>query len=163
MQRERHGARARPRNESGFTLIELMVVVLIIAILIAVLIPVFLGASNRARDRAAQSDLRNGLTAEKTIYTDSQTYSVDTSTAGLKGVESSLKWGTAPTVATGDSSVATTGQPDMVCLSQKSKSGTTFVIADIAAGPSAGTYFGKGTGACGTMTEAALSALGGSW
>ena len=156
-----HGLVARRRDdEEGFTLIELMVVVLIIAILIAIAIPTFLGARQRAQDRAAQSDLRNGLTAEKTIYTDSQTYSTDTSTAGLKGVESSLKWGTAPTVAVANSSVGTT---DMVCLSEKSKSGTTFVIADIAAGPSAGTYFGKGTTGCGTMTEAALSALGSSW
>jgi type IV pilus assembly protein PilA len=59
------------KNEEGFTLIELMVVVLIIAILIAIAIPTFLGAQNRARDRGAQSDLRNALTAAKTIATDS--------------------------------------------------------------------------------------------
>src|ERR1043165_2484696 len=47
-----------------------MVVVLIIAILIAIAIPTFLGAQNRARDRAAQSDLRNAITAAKTIATD---------------------------------------------------------------------------------------------
>jgi type IV pilus assembly protein PilA len=58
-------------DEEGFTLIELMVVVLIIAILIAIAIPTFLGAQNRARDRGAQSDLRNALTAAKTIATDS--------------------------------------------------------------------------------------------
>src|SRR5438270_11722164 len=61
-------------DEQGFTLIELMVVVLIIAILIAIAIPTFLGARARAQDRAAQSDLRNGLTAEKTAYTDASTY-----------------------------------------------------------------------------------------
>ena len=54
-------------RDDGFTLIELMVVVLIIAILIAIAIPTFLGAQNRARDRGAQSDLRNGITAVKTI------------------------------------------------------------------------------------------------
>ena len=58
------------REDEGFTLIELMVVVLIIAILIAIAIPTFLGAQDRARDRAAQSDLRNGITAAKTIATD---------------------------------------------------------------------------------------------
>ncbi|MEA3018822.1 MAG: type pilus assembly protein PilA, partial [Actinomycetota bacterium] len=63
--------RRRMRNDEGFTLIELMVVVLIIAILIAIAIPTFLGAQNRARDRGAQSDLRNGLTAAKTLATDS--------------------------------------------------------------------------------------------
>ena len=49
-------------DEDGFTLIELMVVVLIIAILIAIAIPTFLGAQDRARDRGAQSDLRNAVT-----------------------------------------------------------------------------------------------------
>ena len=53
--------RSRLDSEEGFTLIELMVVVLIIAILIAIAIPTFLGARQRAQDRAAQSDLRNGL------------------------------------------------------------------------------------------------------
>ena len=67
-------ASRRRDEEQGFTLIELMVVVLIIAILIAIAIPTFLGARPRAQDRAAQSDLRNGLTAEKTVYTDAQTY-----------------------------------------------------------------------------------------
>ena len=60
------------RDERGFTLIELMVVVLIIAILIAIAIPTFLGARQRAQDRAAQSNVRNALTAEKTFFTDSQ-------------------------------------------------------------------------------------------
>ena len=83
---------ARKRNdEQGFTLIELMVVVLIIAILIAIAIPTFLGARERSQDRAAQSDLRNALTAEKTVYTDSQAYS-DVA-ADMLEVESSLDWG----------------------------------------------------------------------
>ena len=67
-------ARRDGDDEGGFTLIELMVVVLIIAILIAIAIPTFLGARQRAQDKAAQSSLRNGLTAAKTIYTDSEDY-----------------------------------------------------------------------------------------
>ena len=86
-----HALVSRRRDEEqGFTLIELMVVVLIIAILIAIAIPTFLGARQRAQDRAAQSDLRNGLTAEKTVYTDKQTY--DATTANMQAVESSLNW-----------------------------------------------------------------------
>src|SRR2546425_6427730 len=62
------------REDKGFTLIEMMVVVLIIAILIAIAIPTFLGARKRAQDRAAQSSLRNTVTAAKAIFTDSETY-----------------------------------------------------------------------------------------
>jgi type IV pilus assembly protein PilA len=146
----------RRDDEQGFTLIELMVVVLIIAILIAIAIPTFLGARQRAQDRAAQSDLRNGLTAEKTVYTDNQTY--DAVAANMKGIESSLDWGGKLTVTVANSSVGTN---DMVCLSEASKSGKTFSIADIAAGPKAGTYFGKA--ACPAASENAWSGIGASW
>ena len=130
----------RRDEEDGFTLIELMVVVLIIAMLIAIAIPTFLGARQRAQDRAAQSDLRNGLTAEKTFYTDAQAYATatqddDTSgTADLVEIESSLDWGTAPTVTLSTDTLS-------VCLDQESKSGTTFAVMDISAGAFAGTYF----------------------
>ena len=129
-------------EEEGFTLIELMVVVLIIAILIAIAIPTFLGARQRAQDRAAQSDLRNGLTAEKTFYTDQQEYATATTDADASGtadlieIESSLDWGVALTVAVSSDNLS-------VCLQQDSKSGTTFAVMDISAGSAAGTYFAK--------------------
>jgi type IV pilus assembly protein PilA len=70
-----------------------MVVVLIIAILIAIAIPTFLGARIRAQDRAAQSNLRNPLTAEKSYYTDAQAYTAVT--ASLEAIEPSLKYNAA--------------------------------------------------------------------
>src|SRR4051795_12475232 len=88
----------RHADEGGFTLIELMVVVLIIAILIAIAIPTFLGARQRAQDRAVQSNLRNALTAEKTYYTDNQTYGDGPAMTG-SNIETSLKWGTDVTVS----------------------------------------------------------------
>ncbi|RIK10178.1 MAG: hypothetical protein DCC49_04290 [Acidobacteria bacterium] len=77
-------------RDEGFTLIELMIVVLIIAILIAIAIPTFLGARERAQDRAAQTSVRNALTAENVYYTDSQAYTQDQPT--LAGIEQALTW-----------------------------------------------------------------------
>ncbi|MER3521874.1 MAG: hypothetical protein C4317_06775, partial [Acidimicrobiia bacterium] len=77
-------------KDEGFTLIELMVVVLIIAILISIAIPTFLGARRRAQNRAAQSNLRNALTTEKTYYVDTQRYT--DVPAQLQQVENSLLW-----------------------------------------------------------------------
>jgi type IV pilus assembly protein PilA len=133
-----------------------MVVVLIIAILIAIAIPTFLGARQRAQDRAVQSELRNALTNEKITYTDNQTY--DTSAVNMKALDPSLDWGGKLTIVVGDSSI---GTKDMVCVSEVSKSGTIFSLADIALGPNAGVY--KGKVACPAASEANFSGLGSNW
>ena len=46
------------RRQEGFTLIELMIVILIIAILVAIAVPVYLAATNSAKRRTCQSNLR---------------------------------------------------------------------------------------------------------
>jgi type IV pilus assembly protein PilA len=79
--------RRRVARDEGFTLIELMVVVLIIAILIAIAIPTFIGAQNRARDRGAQSDLRNALTAGKVLATDHGGLYLDASDGRLEAAD----------------------------------------------------------------------------
>jgi len=119
--------RKRREDDEGFTLIELMVVVLIIAILIAIAIPTFLGARQRAQDRAAQSNVRNAFTAEKTFYTDSQTYTQTVS--DMTAIEPSLTYTTnaASLAATGNlvylNVSTTTTNNDTVILGAQSGSG----------------------------------------
>ena len=62
------------RNQKGFTLIELMIVVAIIGILAAIAIPQFASYRQRAQDSAAKSALKNVATAQEDYYQENDTY-----------------------------------------------------------------------------------------
>ena len=143
------------REEKGFTLIELMVVVLIIAILIAIAIPTFLGARKRAQDKQAQSNLRNGLTTEKTYYVDNQAYTA--TVADLTPIETALDFSQNVAKNRGVLPFLIAGDDQVVILQSLSASGTTFCLADIATGADAGSYYTK------TCTGAETRAVVGAW
>jgi type IV pilus assembly protein PilA len=123
------------KDEDGFTLIELMVVVLIIAILIAIAIPTFLGLRRRAQDRSAQSDLRNGLTAAKAFYTDDDSYTNFDAAEGTD-IEPSLDWVDGAAPAEGEVGVALASGNEVVLVTE-SASAAEFCIADDGTGATA--------------------------
>src|SRR5215211_7588462 len=90
------------RNQKGFTLIELMIVVVIIGILAALAIPRFTQASARAKEKEADGILKQVYTLQQTYYANNGTWAADFTALTTVGWESptGLKWYTAPTAST---------------------------------------------------------------
>ena len=62
------------KDEKGFTLIELMIVIAIIGILAAIAIPQFSAYRNRAFNAASLADFKNAVTAQEAYFVDFQVY-----------------------------------------------------------------------------------------
>jgi prepilin-type N-terminal cleavage/methylation domain-containing protein len=129
-------------SEEGFTLIELMIVVLILAVLLGTALATFLGSRTKAQDRAAQANLRTGLTTIKTAYVDSQSYVAAASQ--LASLEPSLTFVTAPGASsTSHGQIAVNAVDDQsVGMAVLASDGVCWQLFD-AEGDAAGTTYGS--------------------
>ncbi|HEX2040143.1 MAG TPA: type II secretion system protein [Acidimicrobiales bacterium] len=144
------------KDEEGFTLIELMVVVLIIGILVAIAVPTFLNAQNNAKSKAAQSNARSALSAAKTVQAEQETYYLgsDAATlAALQAGEPSLDWTSSPNAVSAspdDISWNVTTNGFQITMAVRSKNGECFLVRDNINPDTTvsgrGTWFAKTTG-----------------
>ena len=78
------------QDESGFTLVELLVVMLILGLLAAIAIPAFFSQRDKARDAEAKSAVRTAQTAIESYATDNDGSYANADTADLVAIEPTL-------------------------------------------------------------------------
>ncbi|HHY60736.1 MAG TPA: prepilin-type N-terminal cleavage/methylation domain-containing protein [Clostridia bacterium] len=62
------------KNQKGFTLVELMVVVVIIGVLVAIAVPVYSNMTLRAKERACDANVRTIQSAVNAFYAEKNEY-----------------------------------------------------------------------------------------
>ena len=169
----------RVKEEDGFTLIELMMVVLILAILIVMGLPTFLGVRARFQDRAAQSDARNSVLAARILFTDQASFSTsDESPTGLVTIIANHCYVAAatPSVASGTpvcvsgvgvGSISVSASASQFAVARMAASDTCFLVVDSLTG----TLYGatttaancSGTWAATPGNVTATTPAGGGW
>lgn len=87
-----HTARGVERNSerSGFTVIELLIVIMIFGILVAIAVPSYLGFRDRTADSSAKANVRAALPAVGAFRAENGTYTGMT-VAALQAIDQSVK------------------------------------------------------------------------
>src|SRR5688500_10229960 len=107
----------RIRDESGFSLVELLVVVLVLGVLLAIAVPTFLTSQDKAKGKAATSNLRVALSSVKSVRAEEETYLVtdaETTVAKLEAAQPSFVWQEEP--ATVPEEISVTSDDDTAAL-----------------------------------------------
>ena len=122
--------KVKRRQDDGFTMVELLIVVLILGILVGIAVPSFLWHRHTAQDRAAQASLKNALTAARAEYVDPASFS-NLDAARMNQVEPTIKFVNESTSSTAPYMVSVLPiSTDEWLAAAKSDSGDCFAIWD---------------------------------
>lgn len=149
-------------DTSGFTLVELSVVVLVIAALVAIAVLGYVQAQQGAKGRAATANLRVALSSVKTLHAEAESYlvtDVPSTVARLLDVEPGLRWQTAASTRPVEISVLVDG--DTAALATRSANGHCYYVVDDV-GEGVGTAFGRSNAtavSCASVLDTATPAI----
>jgi type II secretion system protein G len=126
------------KKQSGFTLIELMVVIVIIGILVAIALPNFIGAQDRAKLSSVKANMH-------TVQTMAETYAVDWGGVYAETLDV-LRVEATGTGASTNTNIYWKNLTNPFTSAATTDAATTGVVVDLAAAPAAGDVIGGATG-----------------
>jgi type IV pilus assembly protein PilA len=138
--------REMARDESGFTLVELLVVMLILGLLAAIAVPAFFNQRDKARDTQAKTYVRTAQKAMEIYATDNNGTYNGATLAVLQGLEPTLNGATlaAPAVPAGGGDTTNSSYK----VTATSATGNTFSITRHDNGTTVRTCATEGTAGC---------------